>query len=157
MTDTPPAPPGWYPESGSLRWWDGSAWTEHRAPLASPLPAATFPGTPALALAPRRGPGVGLGCLVVLGVIFIPFFIWQAMGSPGGTPSAHETCIEDIDRAYPGPFENARIVSETETPIAWDVQGRFDGGTFACGFSKNPLTLEQAVVFLGDDAVVVIP
>lgn len=26
------APPGWYPEPGSqsLRWWDGSQWTEHR-------------------------------------------------------------------------------------------------------------------------------
>jgi uncharacterized protein DUF2510 len=28
----PLAPPGWYPEraGGGLRWWDGTAWTEHR-------------------------------------------------------------------------------------------------------------------------------
>lgn len=28
----PPAPPGWYPDAaeGTLRWWDGRVWTEHR-------------------------------------------------------------------------------------------------------------------------------
>jgi hypothetical protein len=28
-------PPGWYPDAtspGNLRYWDGSAWTEHRRP-----------------------------------------------------------------------------------------------------------------------------
>ena len=31
---TPQAPAGWYPESPtSQRYWDGSTWTEHRAPL----------------------------------------------------------------------------------------------------------------------------
>lgn len=79
------------------------------------------------------------------------------MGSPGSTPSAHETCIEEIRQAYDGSFENPRIVGETENAIAWDVDGRFDGGTFACGFSKNPLTLEQAVVYPGDEVVIVIP
>ncbi|WAB80792.1 hypothetical protein OVN18_09460 [Microcella daejeonensis] len=94
---------------------------------------------------------------MLLGLVLVPFFIWQAMGSPGGTPGAHETCIEEISQAWEGRFDNPIIVSETETAIAWDVQGRFDGGTFACGFSKNPLTLEQAIVFPGDDAVVVVP
>ena len=35
-TPTPPlvAPAGWYPvEAGILRWWDGSGWTEHTAPV----------------------------------------------------------------------------------------------------------------------------
>jgi hypothetical protein len=30
----PAAPAGWYPatdSTGTLRWWDGNAWTEHRA------------------------------------------------------------------------------------------------------------------------------
>ena len=39
---TPPTPAGWYPDpdgSGGQRYWDGSAWTEHRAP-ATPEPAA---------------------------------------------------------------------------------------------------------------------
>jgi hypothetical protein len=37
---TPPTPAGWYPDpdgSGGQRYWDGSAWTEHRAPAAPPL------------------------------------------------------------------------------------------------------------------------
>jgi hypothetical protein len=44
---TPPTPAGWYPDpdgSGGQRYWDGSAWTEHRAP-ATPEPAA--PAAPA--------------------------------------------------------------------------------------------------------------
>lgn len=40
---------GWYPDpedTANLRWWDGSAWTEHRQPLATPGPEAQA-GTPA--------------------------------------------------------------------------------------------------------------
>lgn len=41
------ASPGWYPQGdGSLRFWDGSAWTEHRASAAPP----------AQPTGPRRGP-----------------------------------------------------------------------------------------------------
>ena len=40
MTDPSKTPAGWYDDgSGNLRYWDGSAWTEHRAPG----PAATQP------------------------------------------------------------------------------------------------------------------
>lgn len=44
---TPPTPAGWYPDpddSGSQRYWDGSVWTEHRAPIQTPSePAAEQP------------------------------------------------------------------------------------------------------------------
>ncbi|HPU12297.1 MAG TPA: DUF2510 domain-containing protein [Aeromicrobium sp.] len=36
---TPITPAGWYDDGhGSLRWWDGSQWTEHTAPLAPTEP-----------------------------------------------------------------------------------------------------------------------
>jgi membrane protease YdiL (CAAX protease family) len=51
----PPAPlpaPGWYAdpfEPGLLRWWDGRAWTAHRAaPVAEPEPEPTLPVVAAL-------------------------------------------------------------------------------------------------------------
>jgi len=41
---TPPTPADWYPDPenpGGLRYWDGSSWTEHRAP--APAPGAAQP------------------------------------------------------------------------------------------------------------------
>ncbi len=44
---TPPTPAGWYPDpeqAGQLRYYDGSAWTEHRSPIQQPVaPAAPEP------------------------------------------------------------------------------------------------------------------
>lgn len=31
--DEPAAPPGWYPVDGVQRYWNGTAWTEHVAPV----------------------------------------------------------------------------------------------------------------------------
>ena len=45
---TPPTPAGWYPDpdgSGGQRYWDGSAWTEHRSPGAQPTPEPAEPPT----------------------------------------------------------------------------------------------------------------
>jgi len=44
------AQPGWYPDQtnpGTLRYWDGTAWTEHAAP--ANVPSATAPIKPGLA------------------------------------------------------------------------------------------------------------
>ena len=45
MTDPTKPPPGWYDDgSGRQRYWDGTQWTEHLAPLAPPTDqAATVP------------------------------------------------------------------------------------------------------------------
>jgi uncharacterized membrane protein YhaH (DUF805 family) len=41
--NTPAVPAAWYPDTevpGGQRWWDGSAWTEHRTPPAAPAAPA---------------------------------------------------------------------------------------------------------------------
>ncbi len=46
---TPPTPAGWYPDpdgSGGQRYWDGSGWTEHRAPAAHEPTQPTAPAEP---------------------------------------------------------------------------------------------------------------
>jgi hypothetical protein len=45
MPDVPSAAPaGWFPDgSGQLRYWDGSAWTQHVAPMVQPA-VAPAPG-----------------------------------------------------------------------------------------------------------------
>jgi Domain of unknown function (DUF4352)/Protein of unknown function (DUF2510) len=51
MTTPPPTPAGWFPDpeqAGTLRYWDGAAWTEHR----SPAPEAAAPAAPEPAAEP---------------------------------------------------------------------------------------------------------
>ena len=49
-SDTMGTPPGWYADNqGGMRWWDGSAWTDHVQPV------APSPGTPPMA--PLQTPG----------------------------------------------------------------------------------------------------
>jgi uncharacterized protein len=35
-------PPGWYPQAGAQRYWDGVQWTQHMAPLARSSSANTW-------------------------------------------------------------------------------------------------------------------
>jgi hypothetical protein len=56
MTDPSRTPAGWYDDgsgTGTLRYWDGSAWTEHTAPAASP---AAQPPSEAVAAASVAAP-----------------------------------------------------------------------------------------------------
>jgi TM2 domain-containing membrane protein YozV len=60
VTETqPPPPPGWYPENGTLRYWDGANWTENRAPIA--------PATPVVFQSPPRSVGLAYVFLLLLG------------------------------------------------------------------------------------------
>jgi hypothetical protein len=56
---TPPTPAGWYPDpeqAGHLRYWDGSAWTEHRSPIQAPAPEPPSAPEPPPASGAHRAP-----------------------------------------------------------------------------------------------------
>jgi hypothetical protein len=58
MTTPPPTPAGWFPDPeqpGTLRYWDGATWTEHR----SPAPEAAAPEPPDEPAAPTDPGHVG--------------------------------------------------------------------------------------------------
>jgi Protein of unknown function (DUF2510) len=65
-------PAGWYPHPsmvGTLRYWDGNAWTVQVAPAAAPPPASS------------GGPGVlTIAAGVVLGVAVLILGIWFILG-----------------------------------------------------------------------------
>jgi hypothetical protein len=81
MTDIPAAaiPAGWYADTttpGLLRWWDGTAWTEHTAAAASPSNAAVVRRPLLPADRPIYSPFIWL-------IVFLPLvslgllFVWQ--------------------------------------------------------------------------------
>lgn len=72
----PPTPAGWYPEGvNGVRYWDGTAWTDHRAPAA---PAG-------LAVAPKRERNyigdISLA-VTILGAVFVVILRFIAVGLP---------------------------------------------------------------------------
>ena len=88
MSQLPPA--DWYPDPedpGQHRYWDGTQWTEHRAPRAAPAAPAASPPGPAWGQAPTAGTGTGtsglaIASLIVGGVSF--FLAFLAVGALGG-------------------------------------------------------------------------
>ncbi|WP_062202912.1 DUF2510 domain-containing protein [Demequina salsinemoris] len=68
------APAGWYADPsapGTVRYWDGGAWTEHVAPAPTLAPAAVAVATGA----PRTGMTTGARVLIVLGIIVAGFVV----------------------------------------------------------------------------------
>ena len=92
--------PGWYPDPaspGSLRWFDGRAWTDGRAPARPDLP-----------LGPRKHSHVALivicsvlGSFLVVGILTaaaLPVYLHQReRATVAGTSSV--TCAQVVDRA----------------------------------------------------------
>ena len=74
MSETPIAPPaGWFPDpetAGQLRYWDGIAWTEHRAPAQPAYGAPARPAYAEVAQTPVSVPPLLLagGLLIVAGI-----------------------------------------------------------------------------------------
>ncbi|WP_205288705.1 DUF2510 domain-containing protein [Leifsonia aquatica] len=91
MSETPPpAPPipaGWYADDrGRVRWWDGSSWTEKRAPLAQ-----TVPRTPSgsLGLTGFVFACVAFAAALVVGVLGVLIGLVGVVVSVFGTTERH--------------------------------------------------------------------
>lgn len=65
------ADPGWYPQDGQIRWWDGHQWTANTAPLPpqgpprAAAPAVTSPAKRGMPTALKAGIGVVSGIVIV--------------------------------------------------------------------------------------------
>ena len=60
-----PVPAGWYPDqAGTMRWWDGQAWTSHTAPAEGIDPANTATPPAVGPVIQEQGSSVGVGKLV---------------------------------------------------------------------------------------------
>lgn len=95
----------------------------------------------------------GIGCLGIILVPLVGFGIWVAVGKPG---SPGQACVALLEENYSGAFANPTVTETVDNAIASDVTGRFDGGTFACGLSKDPLKVENAIIFpRGGDPILV--
>lgn len=94
MTNTPA---GWYPDSenpGQQRYWDGSAWTEHRHSASGPAPEGGGPGTP-----DNRPWFKKKRFAIPLGVVVVLFLIGIAGGGDTGTSTDKSSVASDVDNS----------------------------------------------------------
>ena len=84
---TPQAPAGWYPDSPtSQRYWDGSAWTEHRAPLHPGGDDLVFAGKPICNPWERFGAYL-LDSVLMVVTLFVGWLVWACiLAQQGQTP-----------------------------------------------------------------------
>jgi hypothetical protein len=69
-----PAPAGWYPaKDGMVRYWDGTAWTDHHAAA----PTGLAPGS---AQGGRRGQVLGLAAVALLVCFVLGALVWGISG-----------------------------------------------------------------------------
>lgn len=148
MSMTPP--PGWYPDPHGPhqeRWWDGTAWTEHRrAPGATPVP-------------PPPGGGTGRAkavALVAAGAVLVAATVTGVLVLTSGDDSGSETRTAPT---YPGPTASqpSEPTPETSTsePSADDpavVEDQLNGVTFPLldGWVRPQHVAEDDVVMTTD-------
>lgn len=44
-------------------------------------------------------------------------------------------------------FSGALVTESIDSPIQFDIRGKFDRGEFSCGLSRNPTELTNVIVF----------
>ncbi|GHH75496.1 membrane protein [Streptomyces sulfonofaciens] len=102
--------PGWYPDPSapaSQRWWDGSAWTEHRRaqpPAPATVPVGFGPARPAPGRRPGRGKAVALAvsALVVVAAVVTGVTVLGG-GKDGAAPAAGGASSAPPATGAPGP------------------------------------------------------
>jgi hypothetical protein len=147
MSMTPP--PGWYPDPHGphqQRWWDGTAWTEHRR--APEAPAAPPPGGGA-----GRTKAVAL---TAVGAVLLAAIVTGAIALSGGDGSGTEsrTAPSSAPRASADPPERTPEASTSE-PSADDpalVEDQLNGITFPLldGWVRPQYVAQDDVVMTTD-------
>ncbi|MCR2783785.1 MULTISPECIES: DUF2510 domain-containing protein [unclassified Microbacterium] len=112
-------PPGWYDDgSGTQRWWDGSAWTEHvqpQAPAGYPGYAGQTPqSSPSSPGAPAQKSKLWI-VFVVLGVVVIGLIVLAAVFIPRII-----SALVPTEGAAGGDAERAAIVTVERYDEAWN-------------------------------------
>ncbi|MFJ8718887.1 DUF2510 domain-containing protein [Streptomyces violaceus] len=145
-------PPGWYPDPHGPhqeRWWDGTAWTEHRR----------APGATAGPVPPPPGGGTGRAKVVALaaaGAVLVAAIVTGALVLTSGDDSGSETRTAPT---YPGPTASqpSEPTPETSTsePSADDpavVEDQLNGVTFPLldGWVRPQHVAEDDVVMTTD-------
>ncbi len=100
------AEPGWYPDTtmaGTQRYWDGTRWTEHVAPLARPTETPVVTPPRRRADGSLKGPSlmtalgvIGLGILLGIAslVVLVPAFVDSLSGPRWPVPGTHRTHLD---------------------------------------------------------------
>lgn len=126
--------PGWYPvDGGGLRYWDGTAWTEHTAPIApgSPVPGAYLTPTPA-SVTPtgvaRTEPNWFARHKVISGVLAVLLLagVVGALGEEGGDPVTTVASSSDDEAAEGAQVEGKVDTSVEQEPVDTDGDGVVD-------------------------------
>lgn len=169
MTDerTPPSP-GWYPDpqmADTVRYWDGSRWTEHVAPAGQSAGLQT-PPSPSPATAATEGEkkpdnlakGCGLGCLVIIAIVAVTFLV-GALGGDGddgeddgggefGARAICEQFVEDRLKA-PATADFSDTTAFATGGTSWTVEGAVDAENSFGAKIRN--TYVCKVSYTGDD------
>lgn len=136
-------PAGWYvdPErKGQLRYWDGKAWTDHRAPAPSPNASglrSAVNATPPRPLGKQQPKRAGKGWVkrhpIWMGVLaVVALFLLVGMLAP------------DDSQQPKGTEAPAAAQAQQDEPLA-DTQAPTSSVSFPEGWTRGPVTIELSV------------
>ncbi|MFG2787719.1 DUF2510 domain-containing protein [Streptomyces sp. NPDC048419] len=144
-------PPGWYPDPSAphlQRWWDGTAWTEHRS--AATVPAAQ----PAAGGGPGRAKVVALvaaGAVLVAAIVTGTVFLGRSDGNGPDVQTAPNPVASDAGPTSesPSPSQSSAEPSADDPSVVTD---QLDGITLPLldGWVRPQYVAEDDVVMTTD-------